>query len=115
MESRISQILVSLGHLEKRKKEIKTIWRSESARLRVINFIKEQIKLGRQIYIVYPLIQESEKLDYKNLIEGFESLLREFPLPDYKVSVLHGKMKPEDKEFEMKRFIDGITNIMVSY
>ncbi len=96
------------------RKNIKTIWRSESSRLQIIDFVRKQVHEGRQIYIVYPLIKESEKLDYKNLIDGFESIVREFPLPDYQVSVVHGKMKPEEKEYEMKRFVDGVTNIMVS-
>ncbi|MEE2931047.1 MAG: ATP-dependent DNA helicase RecG [Bacteroidota bacterium] len=96
------------------RKEVKTVWRSESSRLQIIDFIKSQVHDGRQIYIVYPLIKESEKLDYKNLIDGFESIVREFPLPDYQVSVVHGKMKAEAKEYEMKRFVDGITNILVS-
>ena len=96
------------------RKEVKTIWRTDSNRLKVIGFISKQIKIGRQIYIVFPLIQESEKLDYKNLMDGFESLVRDFPLPEFQVSVLHGQMKAEDKEYEMKRFVDGITDIMVS-
>ena len=96
------------------RKNIKTIWRSESSRLQIIDFVRKQVHEGRQIYIVYPLIKESEKLDYKNLIDGFESIVREFPLPDYQVSIVHGKMKPEEKEYEMKRFVDGVTNIMVS-
>tara|TARA_Y100001954_G_scaffold129396_1_gene138511 strand:- start:2716 stop:4815 length:2100 start_codon:yes stop_codon:yes gene_type:complete len=96
------------------RKEVKTVWRSDSNRLKVIGFVKEQINLGRQIYIVFPLIKDSEKLDYKNLMDGFESLQRDFPLPDYQVSVVHGKMKAEEKEYEMKRFVDGITDIMVA-
>jgi ATP-dependent DNA helicase RecG len=70
--------------------------------------------LGRQIYIVYPLIQESEKMDFKDLMDGYESISRDFPLPQYAVSILHGKMKPADKEAEMKRFSEGKTNIMVA-
>ena len=96
------------------RKEVKTVWRTDSKRLKVIGFIRKQIKLGRQIYIVFPLIQESEKLDYKNLMDGFESLVRDFPLPEFQVSVVHGQMKAEDKEYEMKRFVDGITDIMVA-
>ena len=69
---------------------------------------------GRQIYIVFPLIEESEKLDYKDLMDGYKSIEREFPLPDYQVSVVHGQMKAEDKEYEMSRFVKGITNIMVA-
>ena len=76
--------------------------------------MREQIKAGRQIYVVYPLIKESENFDLKNLIDGYNNILRDFPEPQYHVSVVHGKMKPEEKEYEMKRFADGITNIMVS-
>ena len=96
------------------RKLVKTTWKSDSSRLKIINFIKQQIKSGRQIYIVFPLIDESEKLEYKNLVEGINSIEREFPLPEYQVSILHGQMKAEDKEYEMKRFVEGVTNIMVS-
>ena len=96
------------------RKQVKTLWKSDSNRLKVIGFIKEQIQAGRQIYIVFPLIKESEKLDYKNLMDGFESIQRDFPLPKYQVSVVHGKMKPDDKEYEMKRFSEGITDIMIA-
>jgi ATP-dependent DNA helicase RecG len=96
------------------RKEIKTMWKTDSSRLQILGFMREQIKLGRQIYIVFPLIEESEKLDYKDLIEGYNAIEREFPLPEYQVSVVHGKMKAEDKEYEMKRFVDGTTNIMVA-
>ena len=96
------------------RKAIKTLWRSDSSRLRVNKFMHEQISLGRQIYIVFPLIQESEKLDYKDLMDGFKAISAEFPMPDFQVSVVHGQMKVEDKEYEMKRFVEGITNIMVA-
>ncbi len=96
------------------RKEVKTVWRSDSNRLKVIGFVRDQINFGRQVYIVFPLIKESEKLDYKNLMDGFESLQRDFPLPDYQVSIVHGQMKAEDKEYEMKRFVDGTTDIMVA-
>ena len=96
------------------RKLVKTTWKSDSSRLQIINFIKRQISEGRQIYIVFPLIDESDTLDYKNLVEGINSIEREFPLPDYQISVLHGQMKAEDKEYEMKRFVEGVTNIMVS-
>ena len=96
------------------RKEIKTLWRSDSSRLRVNQFMGEQIALGRQIYIVYPLIQESEKLDYKDLMDGYKAISAEFPMPEYQVSVVHGQMKAEDKAYEMKRFVDGTTNIMVA-
>jgi ATP-dependent DNA helicase RecG len=96
------------------RKVIKTLWRSDSSRLKILRFMREQIKVGRQIYVVFPLIDESAKLDYKNLIEGYDSIVREFPLPEFQVSVVHGQMKSEDKEYEMNRFVDGITDIMVA-
>jgi ATP-dependent DNA helicase RecG len=96
------------------RKEVKTIWKTDSSRLQIINFMKEQISLGRQIYTVFPLIEESEKLDYKDLMEGYDAIEREFPLPLFQVSMVHGRMKPEDKEYEMKRFVEGKTNIMVA-
>ncbi len=82
--------------------------------LRLFAFMHEQIGLGRQIYIVYPLIKESEKLDLKDLMDGYESIVREFPLPKFQISIVHGQMKAEDKEYEMRRFKQGITNIMVA-
>ncbi|NOW95876.1 ATP-dependent DNA helicase RecG [Mucilaginibacter sp. SG564] len=96
------------------RKPIQTLHFYENQRLRVFGFMKREIALGRQIYVVYPLIQESEKLDLKNLEDGIEVMSREFPLPDYRVSIVHGKMKPVDKEFEMQRFIKGQTQIMVA-
>ena len=96
------------------RKEIKTLWKSDSSRLNIIRFMHEQIKEGRQVYIVFPLIDESAKLDYKNLIEGFDSIVREFPLPDFQVSVVHGQMKSSDKEYEMQRFVEGKTDILVA-
>ena len=82
--------------------------------MKVWKFIRDEIALGRQIYIVYPLIQESEKMDFKDLMDGYESISRDFPLPDYSISILHGKMKPAEKDAEMKRFAEGKTNIMVA-
>lgn len=96
------------------RKPIGTIHRYESHRLRLFGFMKEEIAKGRQIYVVYPLISESEKLDFNNLMEGYEAIQRSFPMPNYQVSMVHGKMKPEDKEFEMQRFIKGETQIMVA-
>ena len=96
------------------RKVIKTLWRSDSSRLKILRFMREQIKVGRQVYVVFPLIDESAKLDYKNLIEGYDSIVREFPLPEFQVSVVHGQMKSEDKEYEMNRFVEGVTDIMVA-
>lgn len=96
------------------RKPISTIHKYDNNRLEVYGFIRNEITKGRQVYIVYPLIEESEKLDYKNLAEGYESICREFPLPKYAVSMVHGKMKPAEKDFEMARFVRGETNIMVA-
>jgi len=96
------------------RKAIRTEHRFDSNRLRVIGFMREQIAKGRQIYIVYPLIEESEKLDYMNLMTGYENISRDFPQPQYQVCMVHGKMKPKDKEFEMQRFVKGQANIMVA-
>ena len=96
------------------RKPIQTVHRFDSNRLKVWKFIRDQIALGRQIYIVYPLIQESEKMDFKDLMDGYEGVSRDFPLPQYAISILHGKMKPAEKDAEMKRFADGKTNIMVA-
>jgi len=96
------------------RKAVKTVHRYDKNRLKVFQFLRDEIKKGRQIYIVYPLIQESEALDYKNLMDGYESIARDFPLPDYQISIVHGKMKPQDKEYEMERFVKGETHIMVA-
>ena len=106
--------LSTLDEMPPGRKPVKTIHRYDSSRLRVFGFMKEQIAKGGQVYVVYPLIQESEKMDYKDLEDGFESITRAFPLPEYKVSVLHGKMKTADKDFGMQRFVKGQTNILVS-
>lgn len=96
------------------RKPINTIHRFDSSRLKVFQFIEDEIKKGHQVYIVYPLIEESEKLDYKDLMDGYESIVRRFPLPHYKVSIVHGKMKPEAKDYEMSQFVKGQTQIMVA-
>jgi len=96
------------------RKSIKTVHRYDSNRLKVLRFIRDEIDKGRQIYIVYPLIQENEKMDYKDLMDGYESISRDFPMPKYQISIVHGKMKPADKEYEMQRFIKGETQIMVA-
>jgi ATP-dependent DNA helicase RecG len=96
------------------RKPIQTVHRFDSNRLKVWKFIRDEIEKGRQIYIVYPLIQESEKMDFKDLMDGYESISRDFPLPKYAISIVHGKMKPADKDAEMKRFSEGKTNIMVA-
>lgn len=96
------------------RKPITTHHRFEKDRLQVLGFVKSEIELGRQVYIVYPLIKESEKLDYANLMDGYESIVRYFPLPDYHVSIVNGQMKPEAKDYEMQLFIEGKTQIMVA-
>ncbi|WP_339649382.1 ATP-dependent DNA helicase RecG [uncultured Salegentibacter sp.] len=94
------------------RKPIKTVHRYDSNRLKVFAFIKDEIKKGRQVYIVYPLIQESEKMDYKDLMDGYESIAREFP--DKQISIVHGQMKSDAKDYEMERFVRGETQIMVA-
>ena len=96
------------------RKPIRTEHRFESSRLRMVGFMKEQIAKGRQIYIVYPLIEESAKVDLMNLQTGYEAICRDFPLPDFRVSVVHGRMKSADKDAEMKKFASGFTHIMVA-
>lgn len=96
------------------RKEVKTVHRFDKNRLAVFKFLKDEIHKGRQVYIVYPLINESETMDYKDLMDGFEAISRAFPLPDYAVSVVHGQLKGEEKELEMQRFLAKETNIMVA-
>ncbi len=96
------------------RKPIKTMHLFDNKRLQMFGFLKQEIQKGRQVYIVYPLIQESEKMDYKDLEDGYESISRAFPIPDYQVSVVHGKMKSEEKEISMKHFVEGRTHIMVA-
>ena len=96
------------------RKPIKTVHRTDRNRLKVFQFLKEEILKGRQIYIVYPLIEESKKMDYKDLMDGYESIVREFPNDNYQISILHGRMKNEEKAYEMERFKKGKTQIMVS-
>lgn len=96
------------------RKPVTTVHMTDSDRLRIFGFMKKEIAAGRQVYVVYPLIKESEKLDFKDLEDGYESICRAFPMPDYTVSIVHGQMKAEDKEWEMQRFVKGETNIMVA-
>ncbi len=96
------------------RKEIKTALRFDTQRLSVFKFMKEEIAKGRQVYVVYPLIEESEAFDYKDLMDGYESISREFPRPNYQVSILHGKMKSADKDYEMQQFVNGKTQILVA-
>jgi ATP-dependent DNA helicase RecG len=96
------------------RKPIKTVHMTENSRLRMFGFMRQEIAKGRQVYVVYPLIRESEKMDLMYLEAGIETLAREFPLPDYRISIVHGKLAPKDKDFEMNRFVKGETQIMVA-
>ena len=96
------------------RKPISTLHRTDKHRLSMFHFLKQEIEKGRQVYIVYPLIEESQTLDYKDLMDGYESICRHFPRPQFQVSVVHGRMKSEDKEAEMARFVKGETHIMVA-
>jgi len=104
----------TIDELPPGRKDIVTTHRFDSARIRVFGFLEDEIAKGRQVYIVYPLIEESKAMDYKDLMDGYESIVRRFPLPDYQVSIVHGRMKPKDKEYEMQRFAKGETHIMVA-
>ena len=96
------------------RKGIKTYHYFDKDRMKVFGFMRKQIELGRQVYVVYPLIEESETLDLKDLNDGYESIVRSFPRPEYQVSVVHGRMKAKDKEYEMQRFLKKETQIMVA-
>jgi|TARA_B110000259_G_scaffold188149_1_gene245232 ATP-dependent DNA helicase RecG len=96
------------------RKPIVTRHFKDSQRIRVLSFMKQQIDLGRQVYVVYPLIEESENMDYKDLMDGYESMSRYFPKPTYQLSIVHGRMKSADKDFEMQQFAQGKTQIMVA-
>ena len=96
------------------RKPVKTVHVFQEQRLAIIGFMKKQIAEGHQIYVVYPLIKESEKMDLINLQEGYEAMMRDFPEPDYHISVVHGQMKADDKDWEMQRFVRGETHIMIA-
>ncbi len=96
------------------RKPVKTLHFYDKDRLKLFGFLKKMIAQGRQVYVVYPLIHESEKLDLKDLHDGYESISRAFPLPEYAISIVHGKMKTREKDYEMERFVKGETDIMVS-
>ena len=96
------------------RQPIRTVHYTDAARLRLFGFMRQEIKKGRQIYVVYPLIKESETMDYKDLQDGYEAISRDFPLPEYVTTICHGKMKPEDKEESMRQFKSGEANIMVA-
>ena len=103
-----------LDELPPGRKEIVTAHRTDAKRLEVLSFIEKQVAQGRQVYMVYPLIEESATIDYKDLMDGYESISRRFPLPKYKIGIVHGRMKPADKDIEMKRFASGQSQILVA-
>lgn len=103
-----------LDELPPGRKPIVTTQRTEAHRGKVVEFVRSEIKKGRQVYVIFPLIEESEKLDLENLQDGYERLLGYFPRPDYQISVVHGRMKAEEKDVEMQRFKENKTQIMVS-
>ena len=96
------------------RQPIRTYHYTDAARLKLWGFLRKQIAEGRQVYVVYPLIKESETMDYKDLEDGFQSIVRDFPLPDYRVTVCHGKMKPQDKEESMRQFKEHEADILVA-
>jgi ATP-dependent DNA helicase RecG len=96
------------------RQPILTVHRMEDSRPQVMEFIRKEIKLGRQAYIIFPLIEESEKLNYENLMKGYENVKAWFPEPQYWISMVHGRMKAVQKEENMQRFVKGETQIMVS-
>ena len=103
-----------LDELPPGRKPVQTLHATETQRGRIFAFMKEQIKAGRQIFVVYPLIKESEKMDYKNLQEGYEAIIQEFPAPEYVTAVVHGKQKNEDKQHDMDLFASGRAHILVA-
>lgn len=96
------------------RKPVSTFIRNDGARPIVMDFVRKEIEKGRQVYFVFPLIEESEKLNLKNLMDGFDMVADYFPAPQFQMSILHGRMKPAEKESEMKRFKNGISHIMVA-
>lgn len=103
-----------LDELPAGRKPIMTVHKEEKDRLGIMSFIKNEIEKGRQIYFVFPLINESQALDLKNLMEGYDMVESYFPTPQYRIAIVHGQMRPEEKEKEMQRFKDGIAHIMVA-
>lgn len=96
------------------RKPIKTVHRTDADRMRVFGFMRDEIAKGRQVYVVFPLIEESEVLDLKDLMDGYEALSRAFPKPQFQISIVHGRSRAADKDFEMQRFIKGETQIMIA-
>jgi ATP-dependent DNA helicase RecG len=103
-----------INQLPPGRKPVTTKHLFDTHRLRIFGFMEQEIKKGRQVYVVYPLIEESASLDLKDLMDGYESIARRFPPPQYQISIVHGRMKPQDKDWEMQRFARGETHIMVA-
>ena len=103
-----------LDELPPGRKPVTTKLVKEKNRDEVHDWMRSEMAKGRQIYVVYPMIEESETMDLKNVMTGYERLQERFPAPDYQISIVHGKMKPAQKDFEMDRFVKGITQIMVA-
>lgn len=103
-----------MDELPKGRQAITTVHRNEMQRIKVMEFIRTELAKGRQAYVIYPLIEESEKLSYEDLMQGYEQIKSYFPEPKYHISVLHGKMPTEQKDVNMQRFVTGKTQIMVS-
>lgn len=103
-----------MNELPPGRQPVATVHRNEMHRARVMDFIRTEIHKGRQAYIIYPLIEESEKLSYEDLMQGYEQVKSFFPEPKYYISMVHGRMTPEQKDVNMKRFVEGDTHIMVS-
>lgn len=103
-----------IDELPKGRKAVKTILRSDNDRLKIMHFVKQEIDMGRQAYFVFPLIEESEKLDLKDLMNGYDMVVDHFPLPKYQVGLMHGKLKPEEKDAVMQSFKNGITDVLIS-
>ena len=107
----------TIDELPPGRKPVNTVHKKDKDRLAVFGFMEKEIKAGRQVYVVYPLIEESESEQHahlKDLIDGFEAIERRFPKPEYQVSIVHGRQKPADKEYEMQRFIKKETQILVA-
>ncbi|MBR2419244.1 MAG: ATP-dependent DNA helicase RecG, partial [Rikenellaceae bacterium] len=103
-----------IDELPPNRRPIQTYHYFDSARLKLFGFMRQQIALGRQVYVVYPLIAESEKMDYKDLTDGYLSITQAFPPPEYITTIVHGKMRPEDKREGMRQFLEGEAQIMVA-
>lgn len=103
-----------INELPKGRKPIKTILRNDNDRLKIMHFVKQEIDTGRQVYFVFPLIEESEKLNLKDLMNGYNMVVDHFPLPHYQIGLMHGRLKPDEKDAVMQRFKEGKTNILIS-